>query len=160
MNKSWKNTGYVLLLAILGVILGLLLVGQSKANASTVVKPVLDTSEWQGYFTDSQAKALKGETSFMILRAQYGSAREDATFKHNASLLSKYGVPYGAYSFSRYVSVSDAKNEAKVLYNRAPNAKFYVNDFEVNSVLSGSPNEATKAWYTEMKKLTKKPVVF
>ncbi|MCA7081884.1 lysozyme, partial [Staphylococcus aureus] len=56
--------------------------------------------------------------------------------------------------------MSDAKNEARVLYNRAPNAKFYVNDFEVNSVLSGSPNAATKAWYTEMKKLTKKPVVF
>jgi len=160
LNKSWKNTGYILLLAILGVILGLFLVGQSKANASTVVKPVLDTSEWQGYFTDNQAKALKGETSFMILRVQYGSAKKDATFKHNASLLSKYGVPYGVYSFSRYVSVSDAKNEAKVLYNRAPNAKFYANDFEVNSVLYGSSNTATKAWYTEMNKLTKKPVVF
>ena len=163
MNKNWiKNLGYTLLLAILGAILGLFLVGQSQGEvrASTVIKPVLDTSEWQGDFTASQAKALKGEVSFMIVRAQYGSEKEDSTFVHNASLLSKYDVPYGAYSFSCYTSASDAKNEAKTLYKRAPNAKFYVNDFEVNYVTSGSTNTATKAWYTEMKKLTNKPIVF
>ncbi|PWG00271.1 GH25 family lysozyme [Levilactobacillus bambusae] len=112
-----------------------------------------DISEWQGSMSDSQAKALKKEVPFVILRVQYGSDYYDRTFDHNLALVKKYNIPYGVYSFSQYSSPSDAKTEAKDLYNRAPEASFYVNDYEDQTVSSGSTDTATKNWYTEMRSL-------
>lgn len=120
---------------------------------------VPDLSEWQGYLTAGQVKKLKTESPFVILRVQYGSTRKDLTFDHNVALMKKYKVPYGVYSFSQYLNPSDAKQEARDLYNRAPNAKFYVNDYEEQTVISGGTNATTKAWYTQMNKLTNRPII-
>ncbi len=131
-----------------------------NSKASTVPKPVGDFSEWQGNFTASQVQKLKSQVSFVILRVQYGSNYRDKTFAHNAALMTKYKVPYGVYSFSQYTSASDAKKEAKDLYNRSKSALFYVNDAEALTTSAASYNNATKSWYTEMNSLTNKHIVF
>ncbi|WP_140925727.1 GH25 family lysozyme [Apilactobacillus micheneri] len=122
-----------------------------KANASS--NRVYDLSEWQGNFTAKKVKKLKHEVPFVILRVQYGSSYRDKTFNNNRKLLEKYGLPYGVYSFSRYSSAGAAKSEAKHLYKLAPNAKFYVNDYEMASVKHGSSNNATKAWVQALRPL-------
>ncbi|MCY9807423.1 GH25 family lysozyme [Lentilactobacillus senioris] len=113
---------------------------------------VPDLSEWQGSFTDAQVKKLKNQVPFVILRVQYGSDYKDKTFNHNVALMQKYGVPYGVYSFSQYSSASDAKTEARDLYNRAPDAEFYVNDYE-DQTTSGNTNTAATNWYNTIKPL-------
>lgn len=122
----------------------------SNANTSNTV---YDMSEWQGSLTDTQAQQLKNEVPFVILRVQYGSAYADKTFEHNRDLMDKYGIPYGVYSFSQYENPSDAAYEAKVLYSRAPRARFYVNDYESQTVTSGGTNESTDAWLKALRPL-------
>lgn len=122
----------------------------SNANTSNTV---YDMSEWQGSLTDTQAQQLKNEVPFVILRVQYGSAYADKTFEHNRDLMDKYGIPYGVYSFSQYENPSDAAYEAKVLYSRAPKARFYVNDYESQTVTSGGTNESTDAWLKALRPL-------
>lgn len=122
----------------------------SDANPSNTV---YDLSEHQGVFTDEQVQQLKQELPFVILRVQYGSEYYDHTFQQNRDLMDKYGVPYGVYSYSMYESPNDAADEARTLYNRAPNAKFYVNDYETQTVKSGGTNEATEAWINTLRPL-------
>lgn len=119
-------------------------------STTSYTKSIPDLSEWQGSFTDAQVKAMKNQVPFVILRVQYGSNYYDKTFAHNKALVEKYNIPYGVYSFSQYSSPSDAKTEAKDLYNRAPNAKFYVNDYE-DQTSSGNTNTAATNWYNTMK---------
>ncbi|GAA6236648.1 GH25 family lysozyme [Apilactobacillus micheneri] len=148
------------LLTIVAMALLLVSFGSIKSNvhASTAgdansSNTVYDLSEWQHNFTDAQVQQLKNEVPFVILRVQYGSQYYDKTFNHNRDLLEKYGVPYGVYSFSQYESPADAADEAKTLYRRAPNAKFYVNDYESQTVKSGGTNNATKAWVDALRPL-------
>ncbi|TPR26405.1 hypothetical protein DY120_01540 [Apilactobacillus micheneri] len=122
----------------------------SDANPSNTV---YDISEWQHNLTDSQVQQLKSEVPFVIIRAQLGSMRYDNTFQHNRDLLEKYGVPYGVYSFSLYTSPDDAANEARTLYQRAPHARFYVNDYEENDLTSGDPNTAAQTWVDTLRPL-------
>ena len=131
------------------------------ANTSdgAVVKKVIDISEWQGSVSLAQAKAMKSENSFVIVRVQYGSNYQDVQYKNTISNLEKAGTPYGVYSYSRYVNASDAKQEAKDLHNRAKNAKFYANDAEELTTTSGSYSSAVTAWGKEMQSLTNKPVI-
>lgn len=114
-----------------------------------------DLSEFQGSFTDAQAKVLKKNFKFIILRVQYGSNRKDLVIDHNIAMMKKYNIPYGVYSFSQYENVADARVEAKDLYNRAKDAKFFVNDYEDQTVTNASKantNATTKAWADEMAK--------
>ncbi|TPR40024.1 GH25 family lysozyme [Apilactobacillus micheneri] len=122
----------------------------SDANLSNTV---YDMSEWQNNLTDSQVQQLKSEVPFVIIRAQLGSMRYDNTFQHNRDLLEKYNIPYGVYSFSLYTSPDDAANEARTLYQRAPHARFYVNDYEENDLTSGDPNTAAQAWVDTLRPL-------
>ncbi|MCF6514576.1 hypothetical protein GSH19_00045 [Lactobacillus sp. S2-2] len=134
-----------------------------KSNFSQITSqnPVYDVSEWQGKFTAAKVKKLKNEVPFIILRVQYGSAYADKTFEYNKSLMEKYNVPYGVYSFSQYENSSDAAYEAKTLYQKAPNAKFYINDYEDQTVTSGSTNDATNSWVNEIRKYSgNKKVLF
>lgn len=122
---------------------------------------VLDISEWQGQLTQAQVNQLKKNYDFIIIRGQYGSEYVDKTLEHNSALLDQAGMKFGVYSYSMYENAQDARYEAQTLYNRAPKASFYVNDFEQNSVTSGTTDEATSAWYDEMKSLAgNKKVLF
>lgn len=141
-----------MLLAFVGVCLMMIVNQPSNAQAA---KKSYDLSEWQGLLTAKQVKKLKHEVPFVILRVQYGSTYNDRTFNYNRRLLNKYKVPYGVYSYSLYTSKASAAREARLLYQRAPKAKFYVNDFEVTSMGSKLSNAATRKWAKTMKKLTK-----
>ncbi|AVH85652.1 lysin [Lactobacillus phage Maenad] len=163
MNKRLKHVLYGTALALS---LGLSASAINTQNASAantsdgaVVKKVVDISEWQGNVSYQKALALKSETSFVIVRVQYGSNYKDIQYKNTIANLEKAGTPYGVYSYSRYVNASDAKQEAKDLYNRAKNAKFFVNDAEEVTTTSGSYSSAVKAWGSEMQSLTNKPVI-
>lgn len=155
-------------IAGISVLLGVLTLGVSvkptqasavSTSKGAVVKPVIDISEWQGSVSLSKAKAMKYENSFVIVRVQYGSNYKDVQYSNTISNLEKAGTPYGVYSYSRYVNASDAKQEARDLYSRAKNAKFYVNDAEELTTTSGTYSSAVTAWGKEMQKLTNKPVV-
>lgn len=163
MNKRLKHVLYGTALALS---LGLSASAVSTQNASAantsngaVVKKVVDISEWQGNVSYRKALALKSETSFVVVRVQYGSNYKDVQYKNTIANLEKAGTPYGVYSYSRYVNASDAKQEARDLYSRAKNAKFFVNDAEEVTTTSGSYSSATKAWGYEMQHLTNKPVI-
>ena len=62
-------------------------------------------------------------------------------------------MDFGVYSYSMYENPDDARYEAQTLYNRAPKASFYINDFEENTVTSGTADESTTAWYDKMRSL-------
>ena len=126
---------------------------QAESGTTQSGERVLDISEWQGELTTQEVKDLKENYDFIIIRAQYGSEKVDAALEHNSALLDKNGLDFGVYSYSMYENPDDARYEAQTLYNRAPKARFYINDFEENTVTSGTPEESTDAWYDEMKGL-------
>ncbi|MEK4562929.1 GH25 family lysozyme [Staphylococcus sp. FSL K6-3157] len=126
---------------------------QSEAGTTQSGERILDISEWQGDLTEQEVKDLKANYDFIIIRAQYGSEKVDASLEHNSALLDEQGLDFGVYSYSMYENPEDARYEAQTLYNRAPKASFYINDFEQDTVTSGSSEESTSAWYDEMKSL-------
>lgn len=126
---------------------------QSRATVTSTGERVLDISEWQGNLTDAQVKQLKKNYDFIIIRGQYGSEYVDQCLEHNSALLDKNNMKFGVYSYSMYENANDARYEARTLYNRAPKASFYVNDYEQSSVTSGDENTATKAWANQMRQL-------
>lgn len=134
------------------VVFGSLSIATKPAKAA-VGSSIPDLSEWQGKLTATEVQNLKKTVPYVILRVQYGSDYKDKDFATTAALCKKYGLEYGVYSFSQYSSTSDAKTEAKDLYDRAPDADFYVNDYEDQTVTSGTTNSATAAWYTELRSL-------
>ena len=134
---------------------------QSEASTTQSGERVLDISEWQGDLTEQEVIDLKANYDFIIIRAQYGSEKVDASLEHNSALLDKHGLDFGVYSYSMYENPEDARYEAQTLYNRAPKASFYINDFEQDTVTSGTSEESTSAWYDEMKSLAgNKKVLF
>lgn len=150
----------------LGLLCGLCLC-TAFGSVQTAITPVhtqaaktsaYDISQWQGYISPRQAKKLKHEVHFMILRGEYGAKMQDTQLNHNAQLLDKYKIPYGAYDYSMYHNSIQAKQEAKDLINRAPYAKFYVNDAEQNSAGSRF-NTATRTWAKTIQKKTHKPAI-
>jgi LysM repeat protein/GH25 family lysozyme M1 (1,4-beta-N-acetylmuramidase) len=123
--------------------------------------PVYDMSEWQEQKTEQQFKNVKSEVSGLIIRQQYGSNYIDKYAAYNTSMADKVGIPYGQYAYARFISADDARQEAKDFYNRSDkNSKFYVLDFEENTVNYGTTQEAVQAWLDEMKSLTNKHIVF
>lgn len=123
--------------------------------------PVYDMSEWQGQKTEQQFRNVKSEVSGLIIRQQYGSNYIDKYASYNTNMADKVGIPYGQYAYARFVSAADARQEAKDFYNRSDkNAKFYVLDFEENTVKYGTTQAAVQAWLDEMKSLTNKHIVF
>ncbi|MFC6180218.1 GH25 family lysozyme [Lactiplantibacillus daowaiensis] len=136
-------------------------VAAAKTASADTTKAIPDISEWQGQLTATEVQNMKNNVSFVINRRQYGSDYIDKYATNNTNLYVKYGVPFGEYAYAQFVSASDAKQEAKDFYNRSnKNAAFYVLDFEVNTVTSGTTNAAVKAWYDEMRSLTNKKLIF
>ncbi|MDS3994837.1 GH25 family lysozyme [Staphylococcus capitis] len=126
---------------------------KSRSAVTNTGERVLDISEWQGNLTDAQVKKLKKNYDFIIIRGQYGSEYVDQCLEHNSALLDKNNMKFGVYSYSMYENADDARYEARTLYNRAPKASFYINDYEQSSVTSGDENTATQAWANQMRQL-------
>lgn len=133
--------------------------GKTNVNASGQrYSPVAyDISQYQGYLTDSQAKNLKKEVKFVILRVQDGSYK-DIKFEHNVKLMDRYNIKYGVYGYSEYYDSYQARQEARNLYRLAKNALFYANDFE--KTFKYNTDYSTLAWASEMKAINGgKPIV-
>lgn len=99
---------------------------------------------------------LKNEVKFVVLRIQDGQYHNQQV-NDNISLMDKHGIPYGVYSFSRYTNSAEAQEEAQRLYLLAPNARFYVNDFETG--FTSTSNQNAVSWANELKQLTNRPVI-
>lgn len=153
--KSFKRIALIASTLILGF---LMLCGLQQMPAAHATTAAYDISGWQGAITDQQAAQLKNEVQFMILKAENGGLYEDNDFANNSQALTNAGVPYGVYDYSLYANPEQASAEAQALYQRAPQASFYVNDAEENDA-GVQFNAATQAWAQEMHQLTSKPVV-
>lgn len=133
---------------------------KSHADTTQSFKPytpvAYDISEFQGQLNDQQVMNLKNEVKFVVLRIQDGQYH-DQQVNNNISLMDKYGIPYGVYSYSRYTNSAQSQEEAQRLHSLAPNARFYVNDFETGFTNTSDQNAVS--WANAMKQLTKQPVI-
>lgn len=115
---------------------------------------IADLSYHQGNIDFSKASK---ELDLAILRAQDGSSFADPKYKSYVADCKKYGVPFGSYAFTRFVSVADAKKEAQDFYNRSDKAsKFWVADIEVKTM--GDMAAGAKAFVDELRRLGAKKV--
>lgn len=91
-------------------------------------KKIADFSHHQGTVDFEKAKA---ELSVAVIRVQYGSSQVDEKYKEYVADCKKHGIPFGHYAYARFVSVSDAVQEAKDFLARADkDAEFLVVDVE------------------------------
>lgn len=156
-----KKIKHLLFSAALGSTMALSLNGiKSHADTTQSFKPytpvAYDISEFQGQLNDQQVMNLKNEVKFVVLRIQDGQYH-DQQVNNNISLMDKYGIPYGVYSYSRYTNSAQAQEEAQRLHSLAPNARFYVNDFETGFTNTSDQNAVS--WANAMKQLTNQPVI-
>lgn len=156
-----KKIRHLLFSAALGSTMALSLNGiKSHADTTQSFKPytpvAYDISEFQGKLNDQQVMNLKNEVKFVVLRIQDGQYH-DQQVNNNIRLMDKYGIPYGVYSFSRYTNSAQAAEEAQRLHSLAPNARFYVNDFETGFTNTSDKNAVS--WANSMKQLTQQPVI-
>ncbi|BDZ31732.1 GH25 family lysozyme [Lactiplantibacillus brownii] len=144
---------------LMGFIAMLCLAVPLHAQAEALAIP--DISEWQGRLTATQVEAMKPRVSFVINRRQYGSNYIDKDAANNTALYVKYGIPFGEYDFSLFTNAASAREEARLFYARSnKQARFYVLDFEVDTVTSGTTNAAVAAWVQQMRALTHKKLIF
>lgn len=120
-----------------------------------------DISEWQGRLSAADVRHLKSKVAFVINRRQYGADYVDPDATNNTDLYVRYGIPFGEYDFSQFTGVKSARLEARDFYARSnKHARFYVLDFEINTVKHGTTNAAVDAWVAQMRALTNKKLIF
>lgn len=104
MHPTWKkNWSLKFILVVMGFLIFAGFTMQTT-HAATLNSQVPDLSEWQGKLTATQVKNLAKVEPFIILRVQYGSDYKDKYFAQNAALCEQYGLKYGVYSFSQYIT--------------------------------------------------------
>ncbi|WP_162990095.1 GH25 family lysozyme [Mesobacillus foraminis] len=91
---------------------------------------IADISHHQLSHNIDWAAAAK-EVALMIIRVQYGSNTIDREYKKHVANCKKYKIPFGHYAYAQFVSVNDARDEAKHFLERIDkDAKFLVLDVE------------------------------
>lgn len=119
---------------------------------------IADISKWQGNIDWSKAsKAL----DLVIIRTQYGAGTEDYMHSSYEASATKYGVPFGVYSYVLSSTPANARAEARKFYNRASkNTKFYVLDVEefTNKSTPYTMRTIIEAYVDELRSLTDKKV--
>lgn len=147
-----------------GLIAAIVCGGFFASATTSKAAAIPDFSSYQGQFTASQAQKLKSQTSFVIQKATEGTYYYFSGGANNITLYKKYGIKFAQYHFARFSSVAEAKQEATYFYNHADkNALFYVLDYETvdsTNTSSSYTNQMVNAWYTQMRKLTSKKLVF
>lgn len=89
---------------------------------------ISDLSFYQGDIDFTQAKK---DLELAILRVQYGSKVEDSKHKEYEQKCKDNNIPFGSYAYARFVTISDAKQEATDFLSRIDKeAKFLVVDVE------------------------------
>ncbi|KAB7709101.1 N-acetylmuramoyl-L-alanine amidase [Bacillus aerolatus] len=115
---------------------------------------IADLSHHQGIIDWSEASK---ELSLAILRVQDGSRVQDRQYQNYVAGAKKHGVPFGNYAFCRFVSISDAKKEARDFWERGDkDALFWVADVEVKTM--DDMKAGTQTFIDELRKLGAKRV--
>lgn len=118
---------------------------------------IVDISKWQ---PEVNYKVFATEADLAILRVQDGSTIKDMVYQTHAAGCEQYKVPYGVYAFTRFISVEDAKVEARDFYSRATaNGRkplFFVADVEVKTM--DDMRAGTNAFIAELRRLGAKKV--
>ncbi|PEL97713.1 N-acetylmuramoyl-L-alanine amidase [Bacillus wiedmannii] len=93
---------------------------------------IVDMSKWNGNPDwDTAAKHL----DFVIARVQDGSNYVDPVYKSYVAAMKARNIPFGNYAFCRFVSINDARKEAKDFWNRGDkSATVWVADVEVKTM--------------------------
>lgn len=95
---------------------------------------ILDVSHHQ-IPSDFDWNKLKREIDGIIIRVQFGSNLTDRHYKQFVSKAKQYKIPFGVYAFGMFVSVNDAKVEARDFLARSDSeAKFFALDVEKESI--------------------------
>ncbi|MEN2666050.1 GH25 family lysozyme [Listeria aquatica] len=104
--------------------------------------------------------ALKKEVDGLIIRVQFGSNLVDKQYKRFISKAKEYNIPFGLYAFGMFVSVNDARIEARDFLSRGDKeAKFWVLDVEKETISAcGTKNlaAASQAFIDTLKASGKK----
>ena len=146
----------------MAALLGVLATFTISSTAMASKTKIADVSQYQG---DINWKKASKDLKMVIIRVQHGNTgdadfRIDSKRNVNANGAYKYNVPFGQYDYTEFSSVADAKKEAKDFYKRTnSHAKFFVLDNEHRKG-KGSEQSYVNAWYSTMRKLTNKPLVY
>ncbi|MDO6662045.1 glycoside hydrolase family 25 protein [Bacillus thuringiensis] len=115
---------------------------------------IVDISKWNGKINwDVSAPQL----DLVIARVQDGSNYVDPMYKGYVQSMKNHEVPFGNYAFCRFLSINDAKIEARDFWNRGDKeALFWVADVEVKTM--DDMRVGTQAFIDELKLLGAKKV--
>ncbi|PEJ69448.1 GH25 family lysozyme [Bacillus wiedmannii] len=115
---------------------------------------VVDISKWNG---DINWPLAKQHLDFVIARVQDGSKYVDPLYKGYVQAMKQHGIPFGNYAFCRFVSVEDARVEARDFWSRGDkSATVWVADVEVKT--TGDMRAGTQAFIDELRRLGAKKV--
>ncbi|MGG0281408.1 GH25 family lysozyme [Bacillus pacificus] len=115
---------------------------------------IVDISKWNGNINwDIAAPQL----DFVIARVQDGSNYVDPLYENYVQAMKVRNIPFGNYAFCRFVSVEDARIEARDFWNRGDkNATVWVADVEVKTM--NDMRAGTQAFIDELRRLGAKKV--
>ncbi|WP_459500022.1 GH25 family lysozyme [Bacillus sp. C1] len=115
---------------------------------------IVDISKWNG---DINWGVAAPQLDLVIARVQDGSNVVDHMYKSYVASMKAYNVPFGNYAFCRFVSVEDAKVEARDFWNRGDkDALFWVADVEEKTM--DNMKAGTQAFIDELRRLGAKKV--
>lgn len=91
-------------------------------------------------------KKVKAEADLVIIRVQYGSRVIDRKKDTHIAMCKKLNIPFGLYAYGHFVSVADAKIEARDFIKRGDkDALFWVLDTEDDTILSCGTSHVAQA---------------
>ncbi|PDZ47365.1 GH25 family lysozyme [Bacillus wiedmannii] len=115
---------------------------------------IVDISKWNGNINWPVAKQY---LDFVIARVQDGSNYVDPLYKGYVQSMQQHNIPFGNYAFCRFVSIADAKKEAKDFWSRGDkSATVWVADVEVKTM--EDMRAGTQAFIDELYRLGTKKV--
>ncbi|AZU99790.1 endolysin [Bacillus phage DK2] len=115
---------------------------------------IIDISKWNG---DINWDVAKPYIDFIIARVQDGSNYRDPRYQGYVTDMKRRGIPFGSYAFCRFVSIEDAKQEARDFWERGDKAStVWVADVEVKTM--NDMKAGTQAFIDELKRLGAKKV--
>lgn len=115
---------------------------------------IVDISKWNGNINWPVAKQY---LDFVIARVQDGSNYVDPLYKGYVQSMKQHNIPFGNYAFCRFVSVEDARVEARDFWNRGDkSATVWVADVEVKTM--NDMRAGTQAFIDELYRLGAKKV--
>ncbi len=110
---------------------------------------IVDISKWNG---DINWDIAAPQLDFVIARVQDGSNYVDPLYKNYVQAMKARNIPFGNYAFCRFVSVEDARIEARDFWNRGDkNATVWVADVEVRTM--NDMRAGTQAFIDELRRL-------